>query len=141
MGDNTLRAIALAVPTDLKSIGTLPGMTAGQTRRYGQGILKAVEIGSKTPIPKRPKSNAIDESVQLRYDSLHEWRKRTARRRNVESDIVLPREILWEIARIAPRDLEALRQVMSPLKWRFKNYGDEILRTLWENAKHHSRRS
>lgn len=141
IGDSTLWAIALDVPTDLKSLSSLPGMTAGQTRRYGEGILKAVEIGLKTPIPKRPRGNSVDESVQMRYDSLHEWRKRTARRRNVESDIVLPRDILWEIARIAPLDLESLRQVMLPLKWRFKNYGEEILRTLWEDAEQHSRRS
>ncbi len=141
IGDSTLRAIALDAPTDLKSLSTLPGMTAGQTRRYGEGILKAVEIGLKAPIPKRPKSNVIDESVQLRFDSLHEWRKRVARARSVESDIVLPREILREIARIAPHDLEALRKVMAPLEWRFKNYGEEILQTLWEDPDHHPRHS
>lgn len=46
----------------------------------------------------------------------------------MESDIVLPREVLWQIAREAPTTPEALRRLMGPLEGRFRTYGSEILK-------------
>ncbi len=42
-----------------------------------------------------------------------------------------PREVLWEIARLAPRSPAELEAIIAPLHWRFREYGGEILRLLW----------
>lgn len=131
MGDKTLHALAVTCPKDLEALVDVPGMTRGQIRRYGEGILKTVARGLQASIPRRKPNHAVDEAHVERYEALREWRKRTARARKVESDIILPREILWEIARIAPRDLETLKQILTPLEWRFQTYGREVLRVLW----------
>jgi ribonuclease D len=44
---------------------------------------------------------------------------------------VLPREMLWTIARSAPRTLEELKPMMHPLTWRHRTYGPEIITALW----------
>jgi len=131
IGDKSLLAIAQATPKNLKALGTLPGMTPGQVRHYGKGVLAAIQRGLQAQHPKPPKSNHVDDRIVARYEKLHSWRKKTARKRGLESDIILPRDMLWDIARAAPHDLKSLKKTMAPLQWRFKAYGDQILKTLW----------
>jgi ribonuclease D len=128
--NKTLLAIAQVVPGDLDELCKLPGMTAGQIRRYGNSLLDAIERGLKTPPPRRPKSAPLDDLIVMRYKHLRKWRKRTAEERQVDSDIILPREIVWSIASKAPHTKEELRQVMKPLVKRFQMYGNEILQIL-----------
>jgi ribonuclease D len=131
LGDKTLLAIAEASPKEPKALQNLQGMTPGQIRRYGKGILAAVKRGQRAPIPHRPGHKPLDEVVRARYEALRAWRKDIARARKVESDIIMPREILFDIAQSAPHDAETLQKVMAPLDWRFKTYGQDILRVLW----------
>lgn len=133
MGDRTLHELASAAPERIKDLAEIHGMTPGQIRRFGEGILDAIQQGKNDPIPHRPRGNYLDDEVHERYEVLHDWRKRTARSSKVDSDIILPREILMDIAKSAPRSLKALQQVMSPLAWRAEKYGDMILKVLWGN--------
>jgi ribonuclease D len=130
LGDKTLFAIAEASPKDPGALQNLPGMTPSQVRRYEKGILAAVRRGKRAPIPRRPRHKPIDEIVRVRYEALRTWRKDIARERKVESDIIMPREVLFNIAQSAPHDSESLQKVMTPLDWRFKTYGQDILRVL-----------
>lgn len=132
LGDQTLLAAAQTLPADLKAVTALPGMSQGQVRRFGTGILAAVARGRKAPRPPRPAAAPpVEEAILNRVEKLRRWRQRVARSRQVESDIILPREILWKIARDGPRDLPALRRSMAPLEWRHRAYGPEILAALW----------
>jgi ribonuclease D len=130
MENRTLLGIAREAPDRLDTLKDLPGMTKGQVRRYGNDILKAVSRGRKAPYPKPPSSPSFDEAIHRRFDTLRGWRKTVANRRKVESDIILPKETLWEIARLAPQDESTLRQIMAPMEWRFQTYGQEILNLL-----------
>ena len=128
--DETLLAIAQAMPKDLPDLRALPGVTDHLVRRLGNPILGAVDLGRQSPPPPRPASTHADQETISRYERLREWRKRAARKRLVDSDVILPREILWLIARQAPRDLQPLRDLMSPLDHRFQAYGREIMEVL-----------
>jgi ribonuclease D len=130
MGASTLLAVATALPPTAEALKGLPGMTAAQIRRHGPEVLAAVQRGRRRRPPRRPTTPRVPESILLRYDTLRQWRKGVARQRRIESDLVLPRQILWEIARQNPADLEDLRPLMQPLEWRFRTYGPEILRLL-----------
>lgn len=130
LGDKTLLAIAQEAPVDLMALRDLPGMTQGKIRRYGDGLLSAVTRGHQAPIPRRPTTKRVAEAVHARYEALHAYRKSVARKRSVESDVILPRDVLWDIAQAAPSDTESLRRVMHPLEWRFQAYGEDILSIL-----------
>ena len=69
-----------------------------------------------------------------RYEALRDWRKRIARDRKVESDIILPRDLMETLAREAPVDKKQLRSLMLPLEWRFRTYANDILKILAENG-------
>ncbi len=125
--DPVILAIARAQPQDLDALRDLKGMSAGQIARYGEGILAALERAAKAAPPKRPKNQRVDDAILERFDTLRQWRKRVARSRKIESDVVLPRDVLWQIARRPPKNEQELWALMNPLEWRFRTFGEEIL--------------
>ena len=133
MEDQILIEIARQQPVDLAALAQLPGMTPRQVERYGEEVLAAVARGQKAPHPRRPRAEPADQKALARYEILRQWRKQAAAERHVESDVILPREVLWEIARAAPHELTDLQLLMTPLGWRFQSYGPAILHALWNH--------
>jgi len=131
MEDRTLLQIARVMPADAQQLAAIPGMTPRQIQRYGNDVLAAVARGRSGPRPRRPKSENGDQTIAARYETLRRWRKRAAEARQIESDVVLPREMLWAIARSAPRTVDELKPMMLPLTWRHRTYGQEIISALW----------
>jgi ribonuclease D len=127
LGDRTLLDIAQAMPRDHKALRPLHGMTRGQIKRFGEEVLQAVAQGQRSETPSRPKHHRPDEGVVDLYERLRRWRKKAARERRVASDIILPRDMLWDIAHEKPNSRDRLREVLHPLTLRADRYGDEIL--------------
>ncbi|MGD8553901.1 MAG: HRDC domain-containing protein [Anaerolineales bacterium] len=125
--DKTLITIARARPKNLEALRTLEGMTPGRVKRFGKQLLTSVARGEQTPPPKPPKRIRADVAVLARFERLRHWRKRMAISRQIESDLVIPREVLWQIASQAPQDMQALEPIMGVLRWRFEAYGPQIL--------------
>jgi ribonuclease D len=130
MGDKSLLAVMDANPVSMKQVEGIDGLSQRQAHRYGQAILEAVARGRHAPAPRRPRGNRVDQATRDRYDHLRTWRKLAARKRGVESDVVLPRDFLWEIARRNPSTLGTLHEVLAQLPWRFETYGQSILDVL-----------
>lgn len=128
ISNKTLLLLAQEEPRSFNQLNQIQGMSWGQIRRYGEQILAAIEAGRNAPHPKRPKrEKRPSDQVLNRYEKLHNWRKNCARRRGVESDVIISRHTLWDIARQNPRTLESLAQIESVGPWRFQTYGQEIL--------------
>lgn len=130
MGNSILLTLAKTAPEDMKGLEQIKGMSSRRLSRYGDSILQAIQRGTQAEEPKRPQHERPSDDVLERYEALRNWRKRTARDRHVDSDIVLPRDTLWDIARANPSDASSLKKVMQPLEWRFETYGDSILKLL-----------
>jgi ribonuclease D len=62
--------------------------------------------------------------VRDRYELLHQWRKTRAKARGVESDVIIPRDALWELARRNPRTTEALETIETLGPWRRGTTGE-----------------
>lgn len=130
MGDATLLELARRAPRRPEDLHGLAGMTPDQTRRHAHGVLHAVNQGLQAPAPRAPQADRESDDVQDRYDRLHTWRKNTARARGVESDVILPRTALWDLARRPPRTHGELAQIADFGPWRREKYGKEILALL-----------
>jgi ribonuclease D len=135
IGDRTLIAIAERCPAKAEELERAPGMTNRQMRRHGNGLLQAVQRGllAEPIYPERPAKP--DERYLERLERLRTWRKETARRMGVNSDVVLPRDLLNSLAEQPPRDWQALQALMSETPWRLKQFGNDILRALESNRK------
>ena len=130
MGEATLVELARRAPRRLEDLTGVPGMTPDQIQRYANGLLEAIERGVQGPAPRAPQVARESDEVRDRYDRLHTWRKERAKKRGVESDVILPRTALWDLARRPPRTRGDLAQIADFGPWRRDAYGDEILALL-----------
>ena len=127
MGDATLMELARRAPRRSEDLPGIPGMTADQIRRHGPAVLRAIERGLRAPAPRPPQAVREPDDVRDRYDRLHTWRKERARARGVESDVILPRRALLDLARRPPRTEEDLTHITDFGPWRRRTYGEAIL--------------
>lgn len=130
--DRTLLALAHQNPAHYNQLSQVHGMTSGQIRRYGRALLKVIDEANNAPYPKYPanKHKRHPEVVVSRYEKLRQWRKKRAISRGVESDVILSRGALWEIAQNNPHNSEELGELDSIGAWRCNAYGIEILDVL-----------
>jgi len=130
MGEATLMELARRAPCHADDLRRLPGMTSDQIHRHGHGVLHAIQEGLHAPAQRAPQADREPDEVRDRYDRLHTWRKDRARARGVESDVILPRTALWDLARRPPRTHGELAAILDFGPWRRETYGEEILALL-----------
>jgi ribonuclease D len=130
IGDATLLAIASACPQSIEELKRLPGMSRFQVERHGRGLLQVVQRGLRAPRVYPPRSPRPDEQFLARVDALRQWRKAAAARLGVKSDVILARDVMYLIAEVNPRTLEALASILEEMPWRMERYGGEILRII-----------
>jgi ribonuclease D len=112
--------------TDLASAG----LTSKQVRFFGAELLAAIRRGDEAPLVKRTPNHRPNDAFLTRFDLLKNWRKRTAQNLGVESDVVLPKRFMHELAEKNPKDTQRLAEVMADSPWRLETYGGEILKLL-----------
>ena len=119
-------------PDNLADFDGIYGMSRGQIRRYGWQLIKIIQRSKRDPVPQRPrrKTRRPSEQVTSRYERLHLWRKERARARGVESDVIISRDALWELARANPGCSADLSGINKLGPWRRETYGEEILEVL-----------
>ncbi|MBL8095221.1 MAG: ribonuclease D [Anaerolineales bacterium] len=130
IGNETLVQVAQRAPRDQSELRGIPGMTAGQIRRHGAALVDAVRRGSEAQPVRPPRPIPEPDDIRERYERLRNWRKQKAGSRGVESDVIIPREALWELARRVPRTPEDLAQLDHLGPWRRAAYGQELLEIL-----------
>jgi len=130
IGNKTLLEIAETCPTRMDELSRLHGMTPRQMKRHGKQLLQAVERGLNADPIARQRPHRPDEKLLNRLDVLRDWRKETAKKMKVESDIILPRDLMVDIAEYNPTCPEELASVMQTSPWRLDHFGSQILRQL-----------
>lgn len=129
--DKALVGLAQAAPTTLDGLEKVDGVGPGHVRRYGQSLLAAIRRGQSAKLPTPPPPDPpTDPLLVERFSALREWRKERAQARGVESDVIVSRDALWELAAQMPASTEDLRSISSLGAWRAARYGDEILTVL-----------
>ncbi len=128
--NQTLLELAQRMPRKRGDLNQVFGLSAKLIDRFGTGLLEAVERGIVGPPAYRPPAARPSEAVLARLESLRTWRKLLAREMGVESDVVLPRDLMEQIARQNPRSLEELGEIIGDLPWRLSHFGRQILQAL-----------
>ena len=127
IGDRTLTAIAALAPRNSAELSEIKGMTSGQIHRFGQGLLSAVKRGKNAEEMFKPKNGKYDSEYSDRLEILRNWRKLSARKIDVESDVVLPRDLMEAIARKNPETVSDIEDILIVLPLRKKLYAQDIL--------------
>jgi ribonuclease D len=130
LSNDMLVEVSIHRPTTLDELRLVPHISDKLIQRHGSGLLKAIARGEAAPLVTRVKNPRPDDAFLARIDCLKEWRKNTAKKLEVESDVVLPREMLEHIATANPSTKPELKKVMSNSPIRYKKFGGFILKEL-----------
>jgi ribonuclease D len=129
--DKTLLKLARDAPRSMQALQQVQGLSHSQIRRYGEQLLRVIDENRNERAPRRPPQRPRpSDEVMRRYDALRTWRKERGLARGVESDVILSRDALWEIARTNPHNMAQLAEIEKLGPWRLRTYGEEILELL-----------
>jgi ribonuclease D len=124
--DDRLVEIAAAKPSTSDELAII-GLTTRQMQNWSVPILKAVAQGMQNPPVKPFHPPRPDDVYMKRLEKLKDWRKKSAAKMDVESDVVLPRPFLLALAEKGPQEVHS---ILSASPWRLEHFGDEILKVL-----------
>jgi len=137
-GNDLLVEIARRAPRDADELAAVPGMTPRLAERLAPPVLGALRRAARLrPIAALPRQEgegavALTPAQRRVYDRLRSWRKLTAASRKVDASLIVPRQLLLDLAAVrpVPRTREALLETGLLEPWRVEHYGDGILAAL-----------
>ena len=127
INNNTLLNIAIASPQTLDELAQVDSFSSRQVRWIGRGVVSAVRNGLQAQPPKIPHNPRPSDAYLLRVDKLRKWRKNTARSMGVESDVVMPKDLLYQMAEEHPKTRAALDEILETVPWRRERYAAQLL--------------
>ena len=130
IGTRALYALAEASPQTIEELEIIEDLSPRLAQRYGHGLIAAVKSGLEAPPIVLPRHKRPSQAYIERIDDLKQWRKNKGKEMGVQSDIILPRDILEDIAGCKPKDVPELKKVMEEVPWRFNHFGGEILQVI-----------
>jgi ribonuclease D len=122
LDDERLVEIAVGKPATRQELAAI-GLTPRQVQNWAGPILEAVAAGLQAPLVRRHPQPRPDDAYLKRLEKLKDWRKKAAAKLDVESDVVLPRGLMLDLAE---QGLAGLRPVLQASPWRLEHFGDEI---------------
>jgi ribonuclease D len=135
--DHFLISVAQRAPRSEAELATTAKKGSSMLRRHGSQLLEAVEAGlvderpiPKPPRPKRERSSSGGPGVDRYLGPLKVWRNDKVRKEGVAPIAVVSNNLLKEIARHAPRDMDALAEVPGIRSWQIAHLGEELLTVL-----------
>jgi ribonuclease D len=135
LNDRTLLELASRLPALLDDLLSIHGMSPGQRHRYGRRLLDVIAQSRQDTLSPPPKRGPRpSDEILARFEKLHQWRKRRAQARGVESDVIVSRDALWTIANHDPQNEKELANLGVLGPWRLKTYGREILQLIRKPA-------
>ncbi len=138
ISNRSLVSLAQVRPPNRRELPRVKGISEGMARRYGQGLLNAIQRGKEHPLswserPRAGNNHAArpngrpTPAAHARFEALRHWRNAKAEERGVEPDIVLNNQTLWAIALVNPRNRHELSGEGLLAGWQVDEYGDDHL--------------
>lgn len=134
LSSDSLVAIAKAAPRTVQELEDMDIFGRRIIERHGAELVQAVERGLQSSPLYRPHSPRPDERFMQRLEALRAWRKSAAKEMGVESDVVLPKDLLYCLADRNPRSQAELADLLASTPWRLEHYGEKILKLLGVKA-------
>lgn len=130
LSNQALVEIAELEPRLLEELNNVENLHPRQIQRHGDQLLKAVVRGLAAEPVRRHHAPRPDDAILARLDALRIWRRNEGKAMGVESDIILPRDVMFTLAEGNPRTMNEICTMMSDLPYRAGQYGEKILHAL-----------
>ena len=135
LSNQQLVALCTAEISKVEDLENVEGMTTKLLRRHGEQLFSAITKGLASPPIPKPARPSLDEKYLVRMEKLKQWRKKIGKELKVESDVILPRDLMESIAYHHPRTKKELEALMRDSPYRFSKFGQAILEQLNQEEK------
>jgi ribonuclease D len=138
--NEVLLETARRLPRNPQALGNVPGLSPGNARRWGDGLIAAVDRAMALPeseLPERarpPRRPQRDPELEARVDRLKRARDEEADRLALERGFLMPRAQLEDVASQAPADEAELRAIPGIRRWQVEAVGAALLHSLGGNG-------
>jgi len=135
LGNEPLLALATDPPKSVREIGSRKGFGEKLVQRHGRELMAAVQRGLDLPkeewprVPKGKRWNR-DEDYDERLKRLKQVRDRLTTDFDLRMGIVASNQLLADIARTLPGDLDALAALPGMRRYQVQHFGQDILKAL-----------
>lgn len=130
LSNKLLIEICISVLHSLGELEKVAGMSPRVFQRHGEGLYAAYQKGITSAPIHRPPRPRLDMDYLGRIDRLKTWRKDVAQKMKVESDVVLPRDLMEALAYHQPQTVKELETLMVDYPYRREKYGKRLLKIL-----------
>lgn len=130
LSSQALLHLAEKCPTSTKQLLQMDLVGKSAVKRHAEGLVKAIQAGLASDPVYPPQRERIDNSFLAREKALRDWRKQTALKMNVNSAVILPRELLYAVVSANPTTRQELAEILENVPWRLERFGDDILSVL-----------
>lgn len=97
---------------------------------HGTSLIQAVQRGLQAEPVRPPRTQRPNEAYLRRIERLRTWRKEVGQAMQVDSDVILPKDLMRRIAENNPHHVDDLIKLLPDSPWRANNFGDELMAAL-----------
>jgi ribonuclease D len=135
LGNDVILSLASDPPKGMKDILQRKGVNERVIERYGAAIMSAVQRGQDLPKeewPRVPKGKRWqrDDDYENRLKRLKQTRDLLTTEHDLRPGIVAANQLLMDIARTLPGDLDALAALPGMRRYQVKHFGEGLLKAL-----------
>ena len=135
LGNDVILSLATDPPKGMKDILQRKGVNERVIERYGAAIMSAVQRGLDLPKedwPRVPKGKRWqrDDDYENRLKRLKQTRDLLTTEHDLRPGIVAANQLLMDIARTLPGDLDALAALPGMRRYQVKHFGEGLLKAL-----------
>lgn len=134
LNDQSLLSIALDPPEKREDLLKHKGVTPRALRHVAGAIQIALERARDMPpidrAPPKRKGPRLDDEAFERYEAIRQLRTRRSKAEDIESSLLLRRELMEHLAREFPKCRAELESHLAP--WQLERYGDALLKAMIE---------
>jgi ribonuclease D len=139
LGSDTIRILAEKMPNHTSDLEGVPGLTPKLIKRFGDGILAAVERGASLPADRLPSFPSMRRYVKEKgkgdiLKRLKVWREGRAGELGIEAGVLVNNSILEAVAEEVLHGKEAARPAISLKGWQDEAFGKDLRRVASELA-------
>jgi ribonuclease D len=140
MSDRLLIRLAQEQPADEDILAEMDSVPRSIARRYGTQIIAAIQEGRSQPVelPAPQHNNHVNGAAEAVYEALRNWRKKVARQRGVDPDVIVSNAVLHDIAGHKPQSQDELAELGILGPWKLRAYGPALVRVIQDQAKQSS---
>jgi len=135
VGSQSLLALALAKPVNMKQLERNGALSRKQIGMYGSDVLAAIQQAGKIaarqlPVYPRKKAPRIPAAVAGRIRALRDWRDERAQALGINPALLCTKALMTTLAVQRPLKVSDLAGIKELKRWQRKEFGPQMIAVL-----------